>query len=185
MQAHNCLDIMSCGSMNIYFHWDQGAQTMKTWTRTFGHTLYLLVLEQLHVHEWVEWTETCAEKMYSTVCLCPFQGFPPITPLNTLPQLCVLLLLWEHTVTWTRYSQHSVQPCMKDRPCEKKKTNLGLWNLSQRREEALCNPLSSLYVWSCPKCFLQNRCNRESGFLRWSLCFWAIMKRGKAQTHTV
>lgn len=66
---------------------------------------------------------------------------------------------------------------------KKQKTNLGLWNLSQRREEALCNPLSSLCGCSCPKCFLQSHCNGESGFLRWSLCFWAIMKRGKAQTH--
>lgn len=38
---------------------------------------------------------------------------------------------------------------------------------------------------SCPKCFLQNRCNWEPGFLRQSLCFWGIMKRGKAQTHIV
>lgn len=76
-------------------------------------------------------------------------------------------------------------PAWKTGLVNKKETNLGLWNLSQRREEVLCNPLRSLCVCSCPKCFLQNWRNRESGFLRWSLSFWAIMRRGKAQTHTV
>ena len=158
------------------------------WEHTFGHTLYLLVLAQLHVRDWVEWRETCSEKMYSMLCytqLCPSQGFPPITPLNTytLPQLCPPL----RTHGYLNLLFPAFSPALHERQAllVKKKTNLGLWNLSQRREEALCNPLGSLCVWSCPKCFLQNRCNRDSGFLWWSLCFWAIMKRGKAQTHTV
>lgn len=64
-----------------------------------------------------------------------------------------------------------VQPCMKAKPCYRKKTTKACETSHKAEKSDLCDPLSSLCVWSCPKCFLQNRCNRESSFLWWSLCF--------------
>lgn len=106
--------------------------------------------------------------------------YSSIFPLGSLPLLSTPPL-------WTCYL-NLLFPAVHERQAlirKTEKTNLTPWNLSQRTEEDLCNPLNALCVWPRPKCFLQNRCNRESRFLRWSLCFWAVMKRGKAQTQPV
>lgn len=147
------------------------------WTHTFG--CELAACSWLSGMNGNPYREMHSRKCYTQ--LRPFQGFPSVTPLNTHPlsQLC------EHCYLNLLFP--AIRPALRERQAlfKKRKGNLGLWNLSQSREEALCNPLSSLCVCSRPKCFLQKRCDRESGFLWWSFCFWAVMKRGKAQAHTV
>lgn len=158
------------------------------WTHTFGHTVACFGTTAC---SWVEWTETREKKMYSTLCYTyscvhlrvslPLHHSTLTLSLNSVSSSSANTLLFEPAIP-SAQSSYERQALLKKKT---QKTNLGLWKLSQSREEALCNPLSSLCVWFRPKCFLQNRCNRESGFLGWSLCFWGIMKRGKAQTHTV
>lgn len=154
------------------------------WTHTFGHICLFwrnfMFISGMKGRERRKWTV-----QYVTHCCVHLRASFPLhhstLSLNSLSSCSANTLLPEPAIPSPQTSHPwKIGLVTKKR---KKKTNLGLWNLSQRREETLCNPLSSLCVWSCPKCFLQNRRNRDSGFLWWSLCFWAVMKRGKAQTH--
>ncbi len=149
----------------------KGSKTMKTAPEEsqLHERLSLLVLAKLNVYDKCnEWRKCTAWYVTPT---CPFRGSLPLRhstltlSLTSVSLSSAKLLLPESAIPSPQSS-----PAWKTDFVTKKETNLSLWNLSQSREEPLCNPLSSLCVRSCPKCFLQNWCDRESGFLCWSLC---------------
>lgn len=182
---------MSCWCMNTSFNWNkrQQNQQKKNPPAEWKYKMLISVCFGTTVCSWQvepQWKYTA---WFVTPSCAHFQGFPSTTPpLNTHPvtQLCVLLLCRD-TVTWTCHSQPSVQPCMKDRPCFLKKRKL-TWacETSHKAEKrpfvihwALCGFSSRL------ECFLQKKTENQVPSGGPFVFFWAIMKRGKAQTHTV